>query len=64
LLIKCHISKSKTKGSIYSLRYAKREALEIISKMYYTPKVVCLSRKLAKIKKALEIEKKQQKEYK
>lgn len=63
LLINGHISKSQRKGSIYNLRYAKKEALEIIKKMYYNPKVICLSRKRAKITKALLIEKKQQKTY-
>lgn len=58
-----HISKSKHKGSIYSLRYAKKEALVIIKKMYYNRRVVCLSRKKKKIEKALAIEKKQQKLY-
>ena len=63
LRIKGYISKSKSKGSIYGLRYAKREALEIIKKMYYNPRAVSLSRKKNKIKKALLIEKKQQKKY-
>ncbi len=58
-----HISKSRTAGSVYSLRYAKKEALAIIKKMYYNPKVVCLGRKREKIEKALEIERKQQKTY-
>ncbi len=58
-----HISKAVIKGSIYNLRYAKKEALEIIEKMYYSGRVVCLSRKLKKIEKALAIEKKQQKQY-
>ena len=64
LKIKGHISKAKTIGAIYSLRYAKAEALEIIKKMYYTPRVICLSRKRLKIQKALIIEKKQQQTYK
>lgn len=63
LLIKGHISKSKREGSIYNLRYAKKESLEIIKKMYYNPRVICLSRKRLKIQKALEIEKNQQKSY-
>ena len=63
LSIQGHISKSKREGSIYSLRYAKKETIEIIKKMYYTQKVVCLSRKREKINKALLIEKKQQKIY-
>lgn len=63
LLIQGHISKSKSEGPIYNLRYAKKESLEIIKKMYYNPRVVCLSRKKKKINKALLIEKKQQKKY-
>ena len=63
LLTKGHISKSKREGSIFNLRYAKKEALEIIKKMYYNHRVVSLSRKRLKIKRALKIEKKQQKIY-
>lgn len=37
--------------------------MEIIKKMYYNNKVVCLSRKKLKIEKALKVEEKQQKEY-
>jgi hypothetical protein len=48
----------------HQLKYAKKEALVIIKKMYYNPKVVCLSRKKFKIEKALDIEQKQQKKYK
>ncbi len=47
----------------YQLKYAKREAVVVIKKMYYNPDVVCLSRKHRKIQKALEVEKKQQKSY-
>jgi len=63
LFIKGHISKSQRKGSIYNLRYAKKDALEIIKKMYYNRNVICLSRKRIKIEKALKIEEKQQKLY-
>lgn len=59
-----HISKSLTKSSIYNLRYAKRESLVIIEKMYYNPRVVCLSRKKLKIQRALKVEKNQQIKYK
>jgi len=52
------------RGLTAQLKYAKKEALEVIKKMYYNPHVVCLSRKKDKIKKALAIEKKQQKMYK
>ena len=62
-LFKGHVSKSKRKGSIYNLRFAKKETLEIIKKMYYSCNVVCLSRKRIKIEKALKIEEKQQKIY-
>lgn len=45
---------SKTKGRSYEqLRFAKRESLKIIEKMYYGPTVVCLRRKKEKILKAL-----------
>lgn len=58
-----HISKSRQKGSIYNLRYAKKEALEIIQKMYYSPSAISLSRKRIKIEKALAIERKQKLQY-
>ncbi len=63
LFIKGHITNKKN-DRFFQLKYAKKEALEVIKKMYYTPRVVCLSRKRLKIKKALEIERKQQKSYK
>jgi len=63
LFINGYISKSRWKGSIYGLRYAKKESLVIIKKMYYNPKVVSLSRKHIKIKKALNINRKQQRKY-
>lgn len=47
----------------YQLKYAKKEAVEIIKKMYYNKKVVCLSRKRLKIENALNVEEKQQKKY-
>ena len=58
-----HISKSRREGSIYHLKYAKKEALVIIKKIYYSPNVICLSRKKGKIQKALLVEKKQQHLY-
>jgi hypothetical protein len=63
LFIKGHISKSQRKESIYSLRYAKKEAMEIIKKMYYNPDVICLSRKRKKIENTLDVEEKQQNKY-
>ncbi len=51
------------KDSTVQLKYAKKEALVIIDKMYYNPRVVCLTRKRLKVEKALKIERKQQKLY-
>jgi len=58
-----HITKGLNK-SVYQLKYAKKEAVEIINNMYYNQKVVCLSRKKTKIENVLKIEKQQQKVYK
>ncbi len=58
-----HVSKAYSESSIYSLRYAKKETLVIIKKMYYNHKVICLGRKKVKIQKALATEEKQQKQY-
>lgn len=60
--VKGHVSGRKKK-TFFQLKYAKKEALVIIKKMYYNPSVVCLSRKKLKIEKALKVEEKQQKEY-
>ncbi len=57
-----HIVQDGRKVS-FQLKYAKKEALVIINKMYYNPSVICLSRKKLKIQKALKIEQKQQKKY-
>lgn len=57
-----HISKDG-RGRTFQLKYGKKEAMEVIKKMYYNPDVVCLSRKKLKIQRALGIEKKQQKKY-
>jgi len=59
-----HITKGTKVKPFFQLKYAKKEALVIIEKMYYNPKVICLSRKKLKIQKALKIEKKQQSMYK
>ncbi len=40
----------------YQLKYAKKESLELIQEMYYSPDVICLTRKREKIFKALAIE--------
>lgn len=61
-----HMSERKEIGKragFIQLKYAKKEALEIIKKMYYSPTVVCLSRKKIKIERALAIEKEQQARY-
>lgn len=47
-----HITHAKGK-SWYQLKYAKRESLKIIRKMYYSSAVVCLGRKRRKIERAL-----------
>lgn len=55
LEIKGHIVKGINE-SVYHLRYAKRESLQLLPKLYYSNKVICLPRKMKKIKKALRIE--------
>ncbi len=60
--VRGHVGFDGKKATLH-LKYAKKEALEIIRKMYYSPGVVCLHRKRAKIEKALEIERLQQKVY-
>lgn len=57
-----HITKDG-RGITYQLKYAKKEALEIINNMYYDRKVMCLSRKRLKIQMALKINHKQQQTY-
>jgi hypothetical protein len=57
-----HVTNGGVK-SICQLKYAKKEAIEIIKKIYYNQKVVCLSRKRVKVEKALNIEKQQQNRY-
>ncbi len=57
-----HIGKDG-ESSTFQLKYAKKEALEIIMKMYYDKKVMCLERKRLKIYKALKINHKQQQTY-
>lgn len=49
-----HITKDG-KGSTYQLKYAKKESVPILEKMYYTKRVICLSRKYLKIQKMLAI---------
>lgn len=63
VMIVGHTTKSKSKNPCYQIRFAKKESLEIIKKMYYNPDVVCLSRKRKKIEKFLKINNKQQDIY-
>lgn len=63
LHVKGYVKKS-SENSMYSLKYAKKEAQEVIKNMYYRSRVMCLSRKKIKIEKALSVEKKQQIKYK
>ncbi len=60
--VKGHVTGRK-KNVFFQLKYAKKEALEIVKKMYYTVDVVCLTRKLIKIRKALRVEERQQNIY-
>ncbi len=62
LKIRGHITNDGSKKTL-QLKYAKRESLEIIKRMYYNQTVVCLSRKRIKIIKVLKIEHNQQKRY-
>lgn len=47
-----HITKSST---VYQLKYAKKESVKVLRKMYYRPAVPCLSRKRLKSEKILSI---------
>ena len=60
LKIKGYITKNKKltqKNYIFSLRYAKKDSLKLISKLYYNTNVICLSRKREKINKVIAINK-------
>lgn len=52
-----HITQDGRKRT-YQLKYAKREALKILKKMYYGRTVACLSRKRLKVERALREDKK------
>lgn len=47
----------KRNDSTYTLRYAKKESLKLLPKIYYSNNIICLSRKFKKIHKALAINK-------
>jgi hypothetical protein len=49
-----HVTKAQTQ-SVYQLKYAKKESLKILRKMYYHKDIACLSRKRLKIEQALRI---------
>lgn len=53
LKIKGHLTKSKK--FVFCIKYAKKDSLKILRKMYYNNCVVCLRRKRLKIEKALGI---------
>lgn len=54
LKISGHITHAKG-HSIHQLKYAKKDSLKVLRKLYYSKKVVCLSRKRLKIDKFLRI---------
>ncbi len=54
LNIKGHITKSRY-DSVYDLKYAKKESLKLLRKLYYSNGIVFLKRKHLKIRKALSI---------
>jgi hypothetical protein len=47
-----HITKAK-KNSCYQLKYAKRESVILLRKLYYKDNLICLSRKRLKVRKIL-----------
>lgn len=54
LKVKGHIT-GGFKGSIFQLKYAKKESLVVLRRMYYGSNIIYLSRKRLKIQKALSI---------
>ncbi len=55
LSIQGHLNCAKRKGFVYQLKYAKKDSLLLLRRMYYNQKVLCLSRKRLKIEKMLSI---------
>jgi len=53
LKIKGHITGNGETGTAYQLKYAKKESLKLLPKMYYNSRVLCLSRKRNKIQKVI-----------
>jgi len=54
MAVKGHITKAKG-SSIFQLKFAKKDSLALLPRMYHSPRVVCLSRKRLKIEKMLGI---------
>ncbi len=54
--VRGHVTCAGKTGELYQLKYAKREALKIIKKMYHVPTAICLNRKKKKIFKALKVD--------
>lgn len=54
LKIKGHITKG-SKKICYQLKYAKKESLKLLRKVYYSSQIICLTRKRLKIERALSI---------
>lgn len=53
LKIKGHITGSGRGGTCYQLKYAKKESIILLKKVYYKKGIICLKRKRLKIKKIL-----------
>lgn len=54
LKIKGHVTKSEN-NPVYQLKYAKKDSLRLLPKIYYDKSIICLGRKRRKIEKALQI---------
>jgi len=50
-----YVTTRRKKNSWYQLKYAKKDSLKLLNKVYYSRRVVCLSRKRLKNEKALSI---------
>ncbi len=48
-----HVTSGSANRVLYQLKYAKKDSLVVLRKMYYSKSVVCLSRKRLKLKKIL-----------
>jgi hypothetical protein len=52
--VKGHINRDQER-TVYQLKYAKKESLKVLRRMYYNSKVICLNRKRRKIERALKV---------